>query len=99
MKTMIGLGLTLAMAWIMLGDVAMADNPWRDYNKHMNRYYRHMENASEEAAEGDWEDSHEEARKAQANYNAAQMEKPGTPVVVVPPPRHSPRVVIYRPYR
>jgi len=83
-----------------MGSVAMADS-WKDYKKHMDRYYKHLDEAAEEAAEGDWDEYHEEMAKARADYRAAQNAKPKRSVVVVPSkpkpkPRRRPTIVIYR---
>ena len=84
MKTAMMFGMALTMMAAM-GTAAMADDCWDKYDKYMGKYYKHLEEAAEEAAEGDWDEYREEMRRAKKDYRTAQKHKPSTPKVVVIP--------------
>ena len=69
--------LTVTVAGLLvlaLTSPALADDSWSEsYHKHMARYYSHLEEAREEAEEGDWDDYREEMEKAQRDLDKAQQ--------------------------
>jgi hypothetical protein len=75
-----GVALVLALAT----QPVRADDAREKYHKYMEKYYDHLEEAQEEAAEGDWDDYREELRDAEKNYAKAQLYAPA-------PVRHGPR--------
>ncbi|NOZ20256.1 MAG: hypothetical protein GXP25_04120 [Planctomycetes bacterium] len=89
MKTAMMFGMALAMM-VTMGTAAKADDCWDNYNKYMDKYYEHLAEAAEEAAEGDWGEYREEMRQAKEDYRTAQQYKPASPKVVVVPSKQQP---------
>jgi hypothetical protein len=88
-------GMVLAGV-VMLSGMALADGPWKSYGKHMKKYHKHMSEAMEEAAEGDWDDYYEEMDKADMHYGVAQFHRRlAEPIIVMP--RTETRTYYYTP--
>jgi len=64
--------IAVACAIALSPATAAADSTYEKYQKYMKKYYEHLKEAQEEAAEGDWDDYYEEMEKAQEDFAKAQ---------------------------
>ncbi|MEW6355447.1 MAG: hypothetical protein AB1696_03915 [Planctomycetota bacterium] len=61
-----------SIAGVFLCASAFADDDYEKYQKYMEKYYKHLNEAEEERSEGDWDDHRKELEKAQENWWKAQ---------------------------